>query len=395
MTKGRCAAVDPGKGRGEGMNRERISLWQLGLLVFVSRSVLAISGVPLPASSQAGRNAWIGVLVAVVIGTIWVYMLLVLAGRHPDETVFEYAARLLGPWIGRLVTLPLLWFFLHYGAFVLRQYGEMIVTAVLPQTPLVVIMGSMIFLSAVAVRLGIEAIGRSAEILVPFFIAAILAVQIAVLPGMRIERLAPVAAEGIRPILGGAAVSASFYSLLLTLLVIYPAVRKDGSATAVTLVASIAAGILVAINTVVTLSLFGHVEVTRLQFPFLSVARLVRLADFLERVEVFAVAAWGFGLFLELSVIFYAGAKGLAQWLGLPDHRHFVFPMGSILLTLSLVLFPHTLLVRDFVRAEVTGTYAFLVAVPIPLFLLIVSFLRGASQRGKADDSAAEGRRPR
>ena len=349
-----------------GTQLEQISVRQLALLLLISRSVLTIASLPHLTVGGAGRDGWISSALNTVLGVPIVWMFVTLAARHPDHSVFEYSNRIFGPWIGRLVTLPLLWGFLHFAAFTLREYGEMLAGAVLPLTPIVFTMGSMIFVSAVAVRLGIEAIARTADVLVPLFIVTTVGVGLLLIPEADFHRLAPVLADGFARPLRGLFSPFGYYFFLTTLLVLYPSVKEKQRVLGSAVIAVLGAGILVTAITALAVAVFGPTEAGRAQFPFLSLARLIRFAEFFERIETLTVAGWGAGLFLELSLVYYAGARGIAQWFGLRDHRRLVFPMGAILLTLSLTLFANSFQIADFQKLEVIAPYGLLMLLPVP-----------------------------
>ncbi len=362
------------------MQLERISLWQFTLIIFIMRAVLSLATMPMILSEQKGGDSWVASILFILVGVPIALFYVKLAERHPDQTIFEYANTLLGPVWGRLVTAPLLWGFLHYSSVILREYGEATVTAVLPQTPLVFIMGCMILVCAVGVRLGIEVLGRSAELLVPLFAVSTVTVILLAVPLGELAHLTPVGVAGLGPIIRGGIAPSTYYFLFAVILVIYPSLNKKRFAGTSAVLASVSAATLVGLAAAVAVAIFGSEEAARLLFPFLSMARLVQVAEFVERIEAVTGIAWGAGLFLELSVVFYAGARGLGLWLGIVDHRRLVFPMGAILLTLSLVLFPNAFEISDFQTAEVLGPYGLLMIFGPPGVVWIASLLRGRSK---------------
>ena len=378
-----------------GKTLEQISVRQMAHLIFISRTVLTVASLPHVTVGGAGRDGWVAAIFNTLLGIPLVWLFIKLASRHPDKSIFEYARDLLGPVAGRLITLPLLWGFLHFAAFTLREYGEMLAGAVLPQTPIVFTMGSMIFVSAVAVRLGIESISRSADILVPLFVATTLGVFVALLPDADFRRLLPVLADGFGPPLRAMFAPFGFYFFLTTLFVIYPSVREKERAMTSAINSEILAGTMITAATAIAIGVLGPGDLGRLQFPFLSLARLVEFAEFFERIETLTIAGWGAGLFLELSITYYAGARGIAQWFGLRDHRRLVFPMGAILLTLSLTLFVNSFQIADFQQMKVIAPYGLAMLFPVPLVLLIASYAKGTREGETSGENGERRRRGR
>lgn len=67
-----------------------------------------------------------------------------------------------------------------------------------------------------------------------------------------------------------------------------------------------------------------------------AAALSLRIGEFLERIEVLAMFAWGLGHFIAQAVFLYCGAKGLSQVLGLKSYRILVGPMAVIWITLAV-----------------------------------------------------------
>ncbi|NLY50976.1 MAG: GerAB/ArcD/ProY family transporter [Firmicutes bacterium] len=81
------------------------------------------------------------------------------------------------------------------------------------------------------------------------------------------------------------------------------------------------------------------IDTVRSSFTTLSMLREVNVGDFLTRVEVVGIFTWTLGGFLKLSLCYWVLSLGLAEFLGLPDYRSLVFPLGIIMVSLSILLF--------------------------------------------------------
>jgi hypothetical protein len=55
--------------------------------------------------------------------------------------------------------------------------------------------------------------------------------------------------------------------------------------------------------------------------------RATQLSEFLERLEVLVTVAWGFGLFVGVSVFLFCSARLLAEVLNVSSYRLLLGPM--------------------------------------------------------------------
>jgi len=93
------------------------------------------------------------------------------------------------------------------------------------------------------------------------------------------------------------------------------------------------------------------------------------LTRFLERLEAPGMVAWGFGLFIDVSVFLYSGARGLSQLLGLEDYRVLVAPMAVIWVILAIHAYQDMFEVLRLFKPNVIFPYITLVVL-IPYALL-------------------------
>ena len=77
----------------------------------------------------------------------------------------------------------------------------------------------------------------------------------------------------------------------------------------------------IVLTAIVTVAILGPHKASRTLYPFFGMIRTVLLSKFLERVEIFAVATWGFGLFIELAIIIFCGARGPVSYTHLDVYK--------------------------------------------------------------------------
>lgn len=366
----------------------RISLAQFAVLLtsyLIGRSTLIM---PVEVAKQ---DAWLAILAGGLLAAIPMLLWLALGLRFPGQSPVHYVRSVLGNFLGLPLLLLYLWFFLHLGADVTRNIGEMYVIAIMPETPIVVFLGTMSFLASLAVRGGIEVIARLAELLLPWLILSIVGLAVLSLATPRLthwEYLAPVFGSGWKNMLRGALLSLAFpfaegipFALFLPFL---PKPRKVrpyalGSLGFVTLLLT-----LVQARNIVIL---GPNEIVRLNFPTLAAVQLINLGEFLQRLDALAVFNWTFGIFFKIAVLQYAVCLGSAELLGLQDYRPLVFPVGIIMTALAIVIYENFGQMKEF-YSTIYPFYALPFFLLGPALVLTVAILRG--QGAKRNKKAAK-----
>jgi spore germination protein KB len=126
------------------------------------------------------------------------------------------------------------------------------------------------------------------------------------------------------------------------------------------------------------------IDTVRSSFTTLSMLREVNVGDFLTRVEVVGIFTWTLGGFLKLSLCYWVLSLGLAEFLGLPDYRSLVFPLGIIMVSLSILLFESFAAMIEN-NSIIYPVFALPLQVLIPSFLLLVAVFKSKKQGSRSN----------
>ncbi|SMB92306.1 spore germination protein KB [Thermanaeromonas toyohensis ToBE] len=310
----------------------RISSWQFFMLIMAF--LIGTSTLIMPVG-PAKQDAWISYLLTGVLSIGAAYFYTSLGQRFPRETPFQYAPRVLGKILGTFFNILFLWYAFHLAALLLLNFSELYVIAIMVTTPLIVFIGIMAILAAWAVRSGLEALARLAELLTPFLIVTIIVLNILTLATPKLphwENLLPIMAEGPLPILRGILPSFAFpFGETVFFLVLIPFLTSPRKCHRPFALAVILISLLLTSVLVRNIIVLGPQEASRVNFPSLTTIQLINIGDFLQRMDPLIIFIWTFGVFLKLTVVFYVFTLGTAQVFGLQDYRFLVFPTGLLL----------------------------------------------------------------
>jgi len=352
----------------------KISAYQMGVMIYATIVATELLFVPAATSKYAQQDMWLSPIWASVIGFFTVFVSVVLHRLYPGCTVFQYSERILGKVPGKVLGLLFLLFYLHVSGVVIRQYVSFLKTVFLIKTPLFALLGSMVLVCAYAVRGGVEVMGRAAQIFVPFLFLLVAIINLLLIPELDPKNLFPIMEKGLKPSLLGSIPPQGWYSefFLITVLLPYVSDRKNemkwGMASVVTVLVTMV------MTNLGTYLLFGKLT-ENYTFPVLESARYIGVADFIEHVESILAAIWVMGLFVKVTVFYFAVVIGLSQWLNLSDHRPVVLPVGFLIVVMGMWAAPTVVKLYD-----VVGTtypfYKITIQTLIPTILLLIALLR-------------------
>ncbi|MFC4770094.1 GerAB/ArcD/ProY family transporter [Effusibacillus consociatus] len=365
------------------IEKGKISAPQIGKMIYLAVTPTAILSTPAITYQFAKQDLWISPMWA-FSGVIAIWIALSIHRLFPGENLVQAGERILGRRLGKVFGLVILLYYLYLGGVIVREYGEFVVGAFLVQTPLLVVTGSMVLVCAIVVRSGVEIIARFADVFIPVFALLFLLLIIPLLPDLHILKMLPIMGEGIGPSLSGSVVLQAWFSEFLTVSFLIPfanRAEKVKKSMAITLLAVIVT--LVSSN-LVTLLLLGDLTGNYI-YPFLIVARYINLADFFTHLESLFMAIWVLGAFVKICVFFYVTAMGAAQWMNLREYQPIVFPVGFLLLLMSVWVAPN---LQELTHALSTSIIfsALTVLVCIPAALFGVAWIRRQWEKKNMQD---------
>lgn len=183
------------------MPEVKISLRQLSILTALYTIGSAILIVPSSVASIAKQDAWIAALAGLGFGLLILALHHQLSRRYPAMNLLQISEKLLGKWIGKTVNfLFLVTLFMGGPVTVLYEIGTFMTIQILPETPtqaILLLFGAIVVLG---IRLGLEVLARSAELLFPWFLLLFLSMSTLLLSIVKWEKASPILEHGIGPI---------------------------------------------------------------------------------------------------------------------------------------------------------------------------------------------------
>jgi spore germination protein KB len=290
------------------------------------------------------------------------------------RTIPRYVDQLLGKWGGRTVLLFFLCYVALLTAFLLRVVGGFMTTYVITDTPIEVIQLLFMFVAVVAVRMGMDNLARASELFFPWVILFILSMLLLLLPQLDVNNILPIM-EAKPNTLG---VAAFYYFSLqeqVVLMFILPFVRKSSKAGKAFLIGTLIGSAIICLMTLFSILVLGADMSGGMLYPSYILAKTINVGDFLQRIEAVMAILWLIAVFMKLTVCFYVCCEIVANTLGMKTLKPLTFPLGMIILVLSISVYQSTAEFLEFTPKS-WSVFAVLFTVAIPGFLAIMTYAR-------------------
>lgn len=360
----------------------RITYKQFIFLILTSRIIITITYLPALTSPPENQDIWISELLSYPITLLLSVPVYFLWKRFPNQSIIQYSETIIGK-AGKVIGILYVWFFIHFTAITLTQFGQFLTTAVMPETPLLFFAISLTLFSAYAVRNGIEVMGRMSEIITPILMIGIITIVVLLVKDMNLEALAPVMEKGFFPVLHGGYTIAARTVEPLGFAMILPYLNDRKKVKTVFIFSFLLIIIFFVIITVPILAVFGVEESKNRAFPFFGATRMINVGDFLERIEAVHMGIWVLGVFIKISFYYYLAVLGMGQLFNFKDYKPLILPAGTIIIPLSILIAPSIVELREFLSYKVFSWYALFLTLLLPSLLLIIAIIRKKGARQK------------
>lgn len=186
---------------------------------------------------------------------------------------------------------------------------------------------------------GLEAIARSAELLLPLFVIIYVVLIVCLVPEIELSRLKPILGEDHLWMLRGTMLS-TFYPFgeMIVFLMVFPYVKHQTHMKRDVLMAALMAGMTLTLIVFVSLTVLGTFFTQHNIYATYTLTQKINIGGFLQRIEALMAAAWVITTFIKSCIFFYAFTLGTAQLFKLRTMRPLFVPTALLLFGLSLLV---------------------------------------------------------
>lgn len=319
------------------MEKAKISSYQLFVLMFL---FLHGTAILVPLAIEAKQEAWLSILLGMVGGFILLWLHYRLYIFYPHKNPVQYMQKIVGPFFGNLLGFFYILYFIYIAARVMRDFGSMLLATFYIETPLLIVQALLVIVVILAVKKGIEVLARTGEVL--FMLLYILAftgfILIFASGLIDINNLKPVLGEGIKPAIKVAVTQTVYFPFGEAAVVfgsVFPYLKDKNKVKNIGWLTMCLSGINLAIIMVINVSVQSVEIAATSPYPLLNTVRMIQVAEFMERLDVFFMFAAVLGVFFKISLYLYAAVCSTAVLFKIKQPSQLVYPLGFVVLLTS------------------------------------------------------------
>ncbi|HWL26427.1 GerAB/ArcD/ProY family transporter [Priestia aryabhattai] len=359
------------------MEKAKISVIQLFALMFIfdlGTALIVSYGIP------AGKDAWLAILLGMGGGIVLFFVYYTLFRQYPTLPLTGYIRKVFGKYLGWVLGLLYCLFFLYIAARNIRDFGDLLTSSTLPETPLLAINLSFILVMCYVIYLGIEVVGRTAEVFIVILLLFGLGGNFFILVSGDVDfhQIRPFLEHGWKPILTTAfppIVSFPFGEMFVFMMLL-PYLNRPKLIKRVWLSALISSGLILSWTAALNMSVLGLDVMQRSTFPTLATIGKVNLLDFIERLDAIVVFTLLMTVFFKASIFTYGAIIGITDLFKVKNRQQLILPIGFMLVFLSMTIASNF---SEHLEEGFTITLKYLHVpffIVLPLFMLVISIIR-------------------
>jgi spore germination protein len=337
-------------------------------------SIIGVGVLPLPLFAvQAGNTgAPLVTLSGIILAAIGLFILTLLGIRHPQNTIITYSEKIIGKWMGKLCSFIVIIFFLILTGLAAREFGEVVIAAVLRETPLEITVIIMLSLACLSARNNLNTFAYIHNFYVPIILAPGLIIVALSLKNANILYLQPLIGSNFRDMFPGMLTISALFQGSFVITMIIPFMKEPKKAIKASFWGIFISGGLYLLFVIATVSVFGTEEIKKIFWPTLELARTTTVpGNILQRLDVIFLAVWVTAVFTTLYSSYYFTIYSIKEVFSLKDHKmlsYFIFPFVFI-----LAMMPQNIL-QMYEIIQIVGRAGLLITILYPGLLLIIDF---------------------
>lgn len=366
------------------VNRILISNRQLTAFTTLIVCGYATFVISAAATTLAKQDAWIAGIITMIYGAITLWITSYLGSLFPDKAITEIIKLLLGKWIGGFVIVSYVFMCFVATCRITWYIADFFATMYMPGTPfyaLIIIYGIVLI---IAILYGLETIMRSSEIFFLITTAIFILGTAMSLPNIKVESMLPIMENGMGPIFKSSIALFAFSGMQMILLnAIYPVNVKDIKAAKRSMFKGYFLGMSIILVTIfMTILVLGPTVTANSRFPLFLLAKKINIGMIFTRVEALTIISWLLTIFIISLLYFYNGVLGIAQLIGISDHKKIVIPYGLLQIVMAGVIYDNVPYQMDW-DSTVWPLYIFTFGIILPILLVIIARVKKIGNKRK------------
>ena len=242
----------------------------------------------------SGQDVWIVILIASVIGTLLFLIFHRISYLHSYVSLSSIIQDSFGKWLGGLIVLSYAIYFLYMATGLLKSTGDMIQFTLLPGSSIYLVNGLLMITLIYGMILGINAIGRSSELLFYVVILLLIPLIFCVLTTdiVKFNQFLPILEKGFYGIRRDIyTVTLLPFGELICFLAVFPLIpgNNQSSILKISLISIILGTLIIVMIDVLNVGILGPSLAKGFIYPFYNAMKMVGVGVVFERLDPIAI----------------------------------------------------------------------------------------------------------
>ncbi len=337
-------------------------------------------------NSDVAQDSWLSLIFSFAFSIPFALIYAKIINMFPGKNIYVILDEIFGKKIGKILSILFLIHVLYLGSIVLRNFSEFVEITTLTDTPQLVVTLCLMLIVIYLAKSDIKTLGRWGPICLTITTLVICFTVMLSIPVIEVDNILPILDHSLIKMTNS---SFKVFMLPFSELVVFLgmadqlSIKNKEKKTFLT--AIFITGILLLIVLLRNIMVLGLPLMKDAYFSSYEAARIIRLGEFLTRIEGVVTINFILGGITKITVFLIVLSKGIAHISNNVDYKKLIVPAGLLIFAICPFLFVNVLDMFDF--APIFGMYAIPVQVFFPIFILVFALLK---QRKKAENKKVE-----
>ena len=287
---------------------------------------------------QLGYSAaWVIPLASyILLGTSFMVMLSLLK-KHRNKGLVDLVFALTGRFGGTVIAFTLFLLMLLITVVSARNYTDILNMMVFQLTTLPALLLMLLGTSLYVASRGIETIGRTAWIVIPYIEVAVFALIAFVWEEVEWYHLFPIAGPGVHKLLMDSVRYSSFFGEIILFTAFFPLLRSYKAYRTASYIGFGISCFKICIMLTVFVAVYDYPAVMNLEFPFQQLTRSASIGGIVTHIESVFLAFWLISTVIHFAIYLFLLAILLGQTLRLQSIGRLLAPLAGLILLLAML----------------------------------------------------------
>lgn len=360
-------------------NEKMLSISQFTFVIIQAQIGVGLLSLPYVVHKHAGHDGWISTLLAGIGVFLLLLIMWLLGKRFPKDTIYEYSSKIVGKYIGIVISYLYILFFFIVSIYVvvltISTLKKWILTFTPPYVLVIFIVGTGVYLA----KENLKVIGRFFTF-VCILIFFLIFFEFCSYNNVNYRYLFPVGQAGVKNIILGAHDALISMMGFEFILVLFPYVKAKPNKILKAGTISISfVSLLYTFFLITSYMSFSKAEIAIVPEPILYLLKSLSY-EVIERLDLVFLSIWVVPILTSFVTYLYLTSFGISKLLKFKNHSKTTIITGLAIAIICIFVPQSEEFITKFGTLLSFISYFFIFV--LPLILLIISFIRKKKELG-------------